>query len=91
VRRGAYAGAVAHLAPGAVSLDACITIRTMVLRGGRALVQAGAGVVADSQPERELAETGEKARALLEALDLAGAVPLPPGPATATATAEEAP
>jgi anthranilate synthase component I len=91
VRRGAYAGAVAHLAPGAVSLDACITIRTMVLRGGRALVQAGAGVVADSQPERELAETGEKARALLEALDLAGAVPLPPAPATATAAAEEAP
>jgi anthranilate synthase component I len=93
VRRGAYAGAVAHLAPGAVSLDACITIRTMVLRGGRALVQAGAGVVADSQPERELAETGEKARALIEALDLAGAVPLQPTPptATATATAEEAP
>jgi anthranilate synthase component I len=81
VRRGAYAGAVAHLAPGAVSLDACITIRTIVLRGGRALVQAGAGVVADSQPERELAETGEKARALLEALDLAGAVPLPADPA----------
>jgi anthranilate synthase component I len=91
VRRGAYAGAVAHLAPGAASLDACITIRTIVLRGGRALVQAGAGVVADSQPERELAETGEKARALLEALDLAGAVPLPadptPAPAPAAATA----
>jgi anthranilate synthase component I len=92
VRRGAYAGAVAHLAPGAASLDACITIRTIVLRGGRALVQAGAGVVADSQPERELAETGEKARALLEALDLAGAVPLPadptpaPGPAPVSAT-----
>jgi anthranilate synthase component I len=87
VRRGAYAGAVAHVAPGATSLDACITIRTIVLRGGRALVQAGAGIVADSRPERELSETGEKARALLEALELAGAVPLPPlaaSPAAAT-------
>jgi anthranilate synthase component I len=88
VRRGAYAGAVAHLAPGAASLDACITIRTIVLRGGRALVQAGAGVVADSQPARELAETGEKARALIEALDLAGATPLPP--MRPTAVPEEA-
>jgi anthranilate synthase component I len=90
VRRGAYAGAVAHLAPGAASLDACITIRTIVLRGGRALVQAGAGVVADSQPARELAETGEKARALIEALDLAGATPLPPTKPTAL-TEEAAP
>jgi anthranilate synthase component I len=73
-RRGAYAGAVAHIAPGAASLDACITIRTMVVRRGRVLVQAGAGVVADSRPERELAETGEKARALIEALEQTGAV-----------------
>jgi anthranilate synthase component I len=71
VRRGAYAGAVAHIAPGAASLDACITIRTIVIRRGRALVQAGAGVVADSRPERELAETAEKARSLLEALEAA--------------------
>jgi anthranilate synthase component I len=71
-RRGAYAGAVAHVAPGAASLDACITIRTVVIRRGRALVQAGAGVVADSRPERELAETVEKARPLMEALELAG-------------------
>lgn len=73
VRRGAYAGAVAHIAPGAASLDACITIRTAVVRRGRVFVQAGAGVVNASRPERELAETEEKARALLAALELAGA------------------
>jgi anthranilate synthase component 1 len=72
VRRGAYAGAVAHIAPGAAALDACITIRTMVIRRGRVLVQAGAGVVNASNPERELAETEEKAGALLAALELAG-------------------
>ncbi len=71
-RRGAYAGAVAHIAPGATSLDACITIRTIVIRRGRATVQAGAGVVADSIPRRELAETAEKARALIEALEQTG-------------------
>jgi anthranilate synthase component 1 len=74
VRRGAYAGAVAHIAPGAAALDACITIRTMVIRRGRVFVQAGAGVVTASLPERELAETQEKAGALLAALELAGAV-----------------
>lgn len=76
VRRGAYAGAVAHIAPGAATLDACITIRTAVVRRGRVQVQVGAGVVSDSNPARELAETGEKARAVLEALELAGAVEL---------------
>lgn len=74
VRRGAYAGAVAHIAPGAAALDACITIRTMSIRRGRVLVQAGAGVVNASKPERELAETEEKAGALVAALELAGVV-----------------
>ncbi len=74
VRRGAYAGAVAHIAPGAAALDACITIRTMVIRRGRVHVQAGAGVVTASSPQRELAETQEKAGALLAALELAGVV-----------------
>ncbi len=74
VRRGAYAGAVAHIAPGAAALDAAITIRTIVARRGRAQVQAGAGVVADSKPERELTETAEKARSLIAALELVGAV-----------------
>ena len=68
-RRGAYAGAVAHVAPGGGTLDACITIRTMVVRRSMAHVQAGAGVVADSVPERELAETEAKARGMLAALE----------------------
>lgn len=64
VRRGAYAGAVAHIAPGARSLDACITIRTMVATRGRLLLQAGAGIVADSVAATELAETEAKMRAM---------------------------
>ncbi|MFN2431617.1 MAG: anthranilate synthase component I family protein [Gemmatimonadota bacterium] len=72
VRRGAYGGAVAHVAPGGRDLDACLTIRTMTVRGGRVHVQAGAGIVADSIPERELAEAGAKARAMMTALALLG-------------------
>ncbi|HUF14002.1 MAG TPA: anthranilate synthase component I family protein [Longimicrobiales bacterium] len=67
--RGAYAGAIAHVAPGARELDACITIRTAILRRGRAWVRAGAGIVADSVPERELAETEEKLSAMRRALE----------------------
>lgn len=66
--RGAYAGAVAHVAPGARELDACITIRTMVARRGRVLLQAGAGIVADSDPDHELAETDAKLRSLAAAV-----------------------
>jgi len=71
VRRGPYAGAVGYLGWGAAALDAAITIRTAVLRGGWAHVQAGAGIVADSDPERELAETESKARAVLTAIAMA--------------------
>ena len=67
--RGAYAGAVAHIAPGARELDACITIRTAVVRRGRAWLRAGAGIVADSRPERELEETDEKLSAMRRALE----------------------
>jgi anthranilate synthase component 1 len=49
-------------------LDFCITIRTAVIAGGRVSVQTGAGVVADSDPERELQETKAKAAALLPAV-----------------------
>jgi anthranilate synthase component 1 len=56
-------------------MDTAITIRTAVLRGGRAHVQAGAGIVADSDPERELAETEHKASGVLAALALAGSRP----------------
>jgi anthranilate synthase component 1 len=78
-RRGPYAGAVGYLGWGAATMDTAITIRTAVLRGGRAHVQAGAGIVADSDPERELAETGHKASAVLAALALAGSRPLRAG------------
>jgi len=66
-RRGPYAGAVAY-ADASGNLDSCITIRTMVSRGRRAWVQAGAGIVADSVPSREYDETCRKAEALLAAV-----------------------
>jgi anthranilate synthase component 1 len=69
-RRGIYAGAVLYV-DYADNLDSCIAIRTIVLREGRAEVQAGAGVVADSVPEREYEETLNKARALLNAIEMA--------------------
>jgi anthranilate synthase component I len=65
--RGPYAGAVGYLTF-AGDLDFCITIRTAVVADGRAHVQAGAGVVADSDPETELVETKAKAAALLPAV-----------------------
>ncbi|HEU5357633.1 MAG TPA: anthranilate synthase component I family protein, partial [Gemmatimonadales bacterium] len=70
-RRGPYAGAVGYVGWGARSLDTAIAIRTCVIRGGRAWVQAGAGIVADSDPALELAETEAKARGVLAALALA--------------------
>ncbi|HYP51943.1 MAG TPA: anthranilate synthase component I family protein [Pyrinomonadaceae bacterium] len=69
--RGVYAGSVVY-ADYADNLDSCIAIRTIVLdREGRALVQAGAGIVADSVPANEYDETVNKARALLRAVELA--------------------
>ena len=68
--RGVYAGSILY-ADYAGNLDSCIAIRTLHLRGGRAEVQAGAGVVADSVPEREYEETVNKARALLSAVEMA--------------------
>jgi anthranilate synthase component 1 len=70
-RRGPYAGAVGYVGWGAAALDTAIAIRTAVLRGGRAYVQAGAGIVADSQPAHEYEETESKAAAVLKALSLA--------------------
>jgi anthranilate synthase component 1 len=67
VRRGPYAGAVGYFNYGGVSMDTAITIRTLVATGGKAYVQAGAGIVADSDPSREYEETISKARALLRA------------------------
>jgi anthranilate synthase component 1 len=70
-RRGPYAGAVCHMGWGAINLDTAITIRTALLRGNKAYVQAGAGIVADSDPVREFEETENKAGAVLRALALA--------------------
>ena len=70
VRRGPYAGCVGYFSFSG-NLDACITIRTIVLKGDVAYVQAGAGIVADSDPQREYRETVNKARALLAAINLA--------------------
>ncbi|MBW3553444.1 MAG: anthranilate synthase component I [Gemmatimonadetes bacterium] len=67
-RRGPYAGAVGYLAYGGMAMDTAIAIRTLVAAGGRAWVQAGAGIVADSDPGREYDETLAKARALLTVL-----------------------
>jgi len=65
--RGVYAGAIGYLGFTG-NLDAAIAIRTVVIQGGYAYVQAGAGIVADSDPEREYEETINKARALLNTI-----------------------
>jgi anthranilate synthase component 1 len=70
-RRGPYAGAVGYLGWGARRMDTAIAIRTCVVLPDRVLVQAGAGIVADSDPAKELAETGHKARAALRAIGMA--------------------
>ena len=68
VRRGLYAGALGHFSYGGRSMDTAIAIRTVLAEGGRAHVQAGAGLVADSDPASEYEETLNKARALLRAV-----------------------
>jgi anthranilate synthase component I len=68
VRRGIYAGAAGYFAWGGTRMDTAIAIRTVVAMGGRAWVQAGAGIVADSNAAAEYEETLAKARALLRAL-----------------------
>jgi anthranilate synthase component 1 len=70
VRRGIYGGAVLY-ADFAGNLDSCIAIRTMLVKGKKAYVQAGAGVVADSVPESESQECINKAQALVRAVELA--------------------
>jgi anthranilate synthase component I len=70
--RGLYAGAVGYL-DFAGNLDFCIAIRTVIMSKGKAFVQAGAGIVMDSNPAAEYEETKDKAQALLRALELAQA------------------
>jgi anthranilate synthase component 1 len=66
-RRGIYAGAVGYFDPQG-SMDFCIAIRTIVMTGNEAMIQAGAGIVADSVPEREWDEIMSKARILFRAV-----------------------
>ncbi|PYP37037.1 MAG: anthranilate synthase component I [Gemmatimonadetes bacterium] len=72
-RRGPYAGAVGYVGWGAANLDTAIAIRCALVRPDRVVVQAGAGIVADSDPAREFEETEAKAQAVLRALALAKA------------------
>ncbi|MEE2980419.1 MAG: chorismate-binding protein, partial [Pseudomonadota bacterium] len=65
-RRGIYAGAVGYLSANG-SMDTCIALRTAVVKDGVMYVQAGGGVVADSDPETEYQESCNKARALIRA------------------------
>jgi anthranilate synthase component 1 len=69
-RRGVYGGAVLY-ADFAGNLDSCIAIRTLLMKGKKAYLQAGAGIVADSDPQREFEETENKARAVLRAVEMA--------------------
>jgi anthranilate synthase component I len=89
-RRAAYAGAIGYIAAGAQRMDLAITIRTCVIAGGVANVQAGGGIVYDSVPEREWEETENKARALLTAIGRVRAA-APGGPATTDRAQHEAP
>ncbi|HXM51685.1 MAG TPA: anthranilate synthase component I [Candidatus Binatus sp.] len=69
-QRGVYAGSLGYVSFGG-NLDMAITLRTVVVADGVAYVQAGAGIVADSQPEREFEETLEKAGAMFKAIEMA--------------------
>lgn len=69
-KRGVYAGAVGYLGFNG-NMDMCIAIRTMVFKEGSAYIQAGAGIVADSNPESEYKETLRKAKALVETIKIA--------------------
>ena len=70
VARGPYGGCVGYFSFSG-NLDCCITIRTALLKGGQAYVQAGGGWVNDSTPESEFQETVNKAKAMLKAVSMA--------------------
>jgi anthranilate synthase component 1 len=70
VHRGVYGGAVGYFSFSG-NMDTCITIRTIVVKDDKILVQAGAGIVADSEPEREHTECVNKSRAMLQAIRMA--------------------
>lgn len=70
VRRGPYAGLIGYFSYSG-NLDSCITIRTIVVKKDTIYIQAGAGIVADSKPEKEYYETLNKAKALISAINIA--------------------
>ena len=70
IKRGGYGGAIGYLSY-AGDMDTCIHIRTVVVKDGMAHIQAGGGTVADAKPAYELAESEAKARAVLQAIELA--------------------
>ncbi|HKP95066.1 MAG TPA: anthranilate synthase component I [Fibrobacteria bacterium] len=72
-RRGLYGGAICYM-DFRGNLDSCIAIRTMLVKDGVAYVQAGGGIVADSDPQMEFEETKHKAQALMRAVDAAGKI-----------------
>jgi len=69
-RRGPYAGSVGYFSYSG-NMDMCITIRTLIINEGKVYVQAGAGIVADSEPEKEYVETVNKAKGMMKAVDMA--------------------
>jgi anthranilate synthase component 1 len=69
-KRGPYAGSILYFGFSG-NLDSCITIRTIVVKGKKAYIQAGAGIVADSVPAKEYQETMSKAGAMLKAIQIA--------------------
>ena len=73
-RRGPYAGAVGYFSFSG-NMDTCITIRSVLVKEGKAYVQAGAGIVADSQPEKEYEEILNKAQAIFKSIKLAESSP----------------
>ncbi|MBM3252134.1 MAG: anthranilate synthase component I, partial [Candidatus Omnitrophica bacterium] len=70
IKRGPYAGCVGYFSFSG-NLDTCITIRTIIVKDKHAYIQAGAGIVADSKPEKEYFETINKAKAQICAISLA--------------------
>jgi anthranilate synthase component 1 len=68
-KRGPYAGAVGYFSFSG-NMDTCINIRTILIKGRTAYIQAGAGIVADSVPEREYKETVNKAKAMIRAIEV---------------------
>jgi anthranilate synthase component 1 len=69
-RRGPYGGAVGYFSYSG-NMDLCITIRTMLVKNGKIFIQVGAGIVADSDPDREYQETLNKVEGMIQAIRLA--------------------